>query len=62
MREYMQLSNNTSTGKSKNLLIKVALILVAVIVVIALLNKIDFPSPNKEIEKIISNEKIKIVK
>ena len=58
----MQLSNNTSTGKSKNLLIKVVLILVAVIVVIALLNKIDFPSPNKEIEKIISNEKIKIVK
>ena len=58
----MQLSNNTSAGKSKNLLIKVALILVAVIVVIALLNKIDFPSPNKEIEKIISNEKIKVVK
>ena len=58
----MQLSNNTSTGKSKNLLIKVALILVAVIVVIALLNKIDFPSPNKEIEKKISNEKLKIVK
>ena len=58
----MQFTRNTSTGKSKNLLIKVALILVAVIVVIALLNKIDFPSPNKEIEKIISNEKIKIVK
>ena len=58
----MQLSNNTSTGKSKNLLIKVVLILVAVIVVIAFLNKIDFPSPNNEIEKIISNEKIKIVK
>ena len=58
----MQLSNNTSAGKSKNLLIKVALILVAVIVAIVLLNKIDFPSPNKEIEKIISNEKIKIVK
>ena len=58
----MQLSNNTSTGKSKNLLIKVALILVAIIVVISLLNKIDFSSPNKEIEKIISNEKIKIVK
>ena len=58
----MQLSNNTSTGKSKNLLIKVALILVAIIVVISLLNKIDFPSPNKEIEKIISNENIKIIK
>ena len=58
----MQLSNNTSAGKSKNLLIKVALILVAVIVAIVLLNKIEFPSPNKEIEKVISNEKIKIVK
>jgi hypothetical protein len=58
----MQLSNNTSAGKSKNLLIKVALILVAVIVAVSLLSKIDFPSPNKEIEKIISNEKIKIVK
>jgi len=58
----MQLSNNTSAGKSKNLLIKVALILAAVIVAIALLSKIDFPSPNKEIKKIISNEKIKIVK
>jgi hypothetical protein len=58
----MQLSNNTSAGKSKNFLIKVALILVAVIVAIVLLNKIEFPSPNKEIEKVISNEKIKIVK
>ena len=58
----MQLSNNTSAGKSKNLLIKVALILVAVIVAVSLLSKIDFPSPHKEIEKIISNEKIKIVK
>ena len=27
-----------------------------------LLNKIDFPAPNKEIEKVISNEKLKIVK
>jgi len=58
----MQLSNNTRAGISKNLLIKVVLILVAVIIAIVLLNKIDFPSPNKEIEKIISNEKIKIVK
>jgi hypothetical protein len=27
-----------------------------------LLGKIDFPSPNKEIEKIIPNEKIKTIK
>ena len=29
---------------------------------VVLLGKIDFPSPNKEIEKIIPNEKLKIVK
>jgi hypothetical protein len=27
-----------------------------------MMNKIDFPSPNKTIEKIIPNEKIRIVK
>tara|TARA_B100000795_G_scaffold245207_1_gene210181 strand:+ start:1101 stop:1277 length:177 start_codon:yes stop_codon:yes gene_type:complete len=58
----MQLSKNTSAGRGKNFLIKVALILAIVTVVIVLLGKIDFPSPNKLIEKIIPNDKIKIVK
>ena len=61
----MQLSKNTSTGKIGNLfrtLIKVTLFLIIIFVVVTLLNKIDFPSPNKEVEKIISNEKLKIVK
>ena len=58
----MQLSNNTSTRKSKSILIKTVLILVIIIGAIAMLNKIDFPSPNKEIEKTIPNEKLKIVK
>tara|TARA_B110000240_G_scaffold153308_1_gene169981 strand:+ start:54 stop:230 length:177 start_codon:yes stop_codon:yes gene_type:complete len=58
----MQLSNNTSTHKSKSILIKTVLILVIIIGAIVMLNKIDFPSPNKEIEKIIPNEKLKIVK
>jgi len=58
----MLLSKNTSTGKNKSFLIKVALILVIFFVAIAMLSKIDFPSPNEEIEKIISNEKLKIVK
>ena len=44
------------------ILIKVILIIGVIIGTITLLNKIDFPSPNKEIEKIIPNEKIKIVK
>ena len=58
----MQFSKNTSSGRSKGFLIKVSLILVAVICSIIIIGKIDFPSPNKEIEKNISNEKLKIVK
>jgi len=58
----MQFSKNTSTGISKGLLIKMTLVLVIIIGAVILLGKIDFPSPNKEIEKIIPNEKIKIVK
>jgi len=58
----MQFSKNTSTGTSKSILIKTTLVLIVVIGVVILLDKIDFPSPNKEIEKIISNETIKVVK
>jgi hypothetical protein len=58
----MQLSNNTSTLKSKTFLIKVVLIIVVITSAVIMLNKIDFPSPNKEIEKIIPNAKLKIVK
>jgi hypothetical protein len=58
----MQFSNNTSTRTSKSFLIKVILILVIIISAVVMLGKIDFPSPNKEIKKIIPNEKLKIVK
>ena len=58
----MEFSKNTSTGISKGFLIKITLLLVIITGIVVLLGKIDFPSPNKEIEKIISNEKIKIVK
>ena len=58
----MQFSKNTSTSTSKGFLIKVTLILIIIIVAIVLLGKIDFPSPNKEIKKIMQNEKLKIVK
>ena len=58
----MQLSKNTSTGTSKGFLIKITLVLIVIIGAVILLGKIDFPSPNKEIIKIIPNEKLKIVK
>ena len=58
----MQFSKNTSTGTSKVFLIKIAIFLIIIIGAVILLGKIDFPSPNKKIEKIIPNEKLKIVK
>ena len=58
----MQFSKNTSSGSGKSLLIKIALILIIFIGATVLLEKIEFPSPNKYIEKIIPNEKLKIVK
>ena len=58
----MEFSKNTSSGSSKSLLIKMALVLIIFIGAIILLEKIEFPSPNKDIEKIIPNEKLKIVK
>ena len=58
----MQFSKNTSTGTSKRFLIKTILVLIIIIGAVILLGKIDFPSPNKEIKKIIPNEVLKIVK
>jgi|TARA_B110000495_G_C22454722_1_gene283657 hypothetical protein len=58
----MQLSKNTSTGISKNFLIKTILIFIIIISAVILLEKIDFPSPNKEIKKTLPNEKLKIIK
>ena len=58
----MQFSKNTSTGRTRSFLLKTSLVLFIIIGAVILLGKIDFPSPNKEIEKIIPNEKLKIVK
>ena len=58
----MQFSKNTSTAGSKSFIIKMTLILAIIVGAVVMLGKIDFPSPNKEIEKIIPNEKLKIVK
>ena len=43
-------------------MVKLFLALVAIVVIVFLLNRIDFPVPKKEIEKIIPNENFKIVK
>jgi len=45
-----------------NLLIKLILVLVVLFIAILLIDRVDFPSPNKKIEKIVPNENFKIIK
>ena len=60
----MQFKKNTSSGKINqvSLLVKFILGLAVILGVFFLINKIDFHTQNKEIEKVIPNENFKIVK
>tara|TARA_Y100000746_G_scaffold217053_1_gene212486 strand:- start:1694 stop:1879 length:186 start_codon:yes stop_codon:yes gene_type:complete len=61
----MQFTRNTSSSKLRGLfklLIRVILVTVVLFIVVILIGKIDFPAPNKKIEKIISNENFKKIK
>ena len=59
----MQFIKKTSSSRSFiGIITKIGLVSITIILVIFLLNKIDFPAPKKEIEKIITNENFKIVK
>ncbi len=59
----MQFTKKTSSSQNIiRIVIKLGLVTVLILGAIFLLNKIDFPTPKKEIEKIISNENFKIVK
>ena len=62
-KSVMQFTKEKKSSKSLvGLFVKLSLCLVVVLGVIFLLNKIDFPAPKKEIEKVIPNENFKIVK
>ena len=59
----MQFIKKTSSRTNiLRLVSKLVLALFVIIGIVFLLNKIDFPAPKKEIEKIIPNENFKIVK
>ena len=59
----MQFIKKTSSRTNiLGLIIKLALVFIIVLGIVFLLNKIDFPAPKKEIEKIVPNEKFKIIK
>ena len=59
----MQFVKKTSSRTNIiRLVTKISLGVLIVLGIVFLLNKIDFPAPYKEIEKIISNENFKVVK
>ena len=61
----MQFIKKTSSGKLTAIgkfLIKVILVVFVLFLGIILISKIDFPAPNKKIEKIIPNENFKTIK
>ena len=60
--EFQRKNNNSITGRLKRPLVKIIFILIILIGFIYALGSIDFPAPNKKIEKIIPNENFKIVK
>jgi len=60
--EFQRKNNNSITGRLKGPLVKIIFILIILIGFIYALGSIDFPAPNKKIEKIIPNENFKIVK
>jgi len=61
----MQFTNKTRSGKLTSigiLLIKVILVVFVLFLGVIMISKIDFPAPNKKIEKIIPNENFKTIK
>ena len=59
----MQFIKKTSSSLSiVGIVTKLVLFLLVFFLIIFLLNKIDFPAPKKDIDKIIPNENFKIVK
>ena len=60
--EFQRKNNNSIIGKLRGPIVKIAFILIIIAGFIYALGSIDFPAPNKKIEKIIPNENFKIIK
>ena len=61
----MQFQKKTSAsgfGSLMRILIRVTFLFIVLFLLVLLIDKINFPYPNKKIEKIISNENFKVVK
>tara|TARA_Y100000590_G_scaffold336960_1_gene383778 strand:+ start:25 stop:210 length:186 start_codon:yes stop_codon:yes gene_type:complete len=60
--EFRKKSTIGQLGSSAKILIKIVFIAIILLFLVVLVDKINFPYPNKKIEKIIPNENLKVVK
>tara|TARA_Y100000590_G_scaffold435078_1_gene554096 strand:- start:592 stop:777 length:186 start_codon:yes stop_codon:yes gene_type:complete len=60
--EFQRKNNNSFIGRLRGPLVKITIIVLVLFCSIYALGSVEFPSPNKKIEKIIPNENFKIVK
>ena len=61
----MQFRKKTSIGKNNaaiKLLVKIVVLFFILLFLVVFVDKINFPYPNKKIEKIVPNENFKVVK
>ena len=61
MQFYKKTRSGALTGLGK-FLIKIILIILVFFIAVILIDRVDFPSPNKKIEKVVPNENFKIIK
>ena len=61
---YMQFTKNTSKDKifSLGTILKVIIAIFIIVFGIIVINQINLPAPDKQIEKILSNENFKTIK
>ena len=62
---YMQFYKKTRSGALSGLgklLIKIIILGLVFFIAVVLIDRVDFPSPNKKIEKIVPNENLRIIK
>ena len=60
--EFHKKTSGAKYGSPIKLLIKILGLFLILLFSVVLIDKIDFPYPNKKIEKIIPNENFKVVK
>ena len=61
MQFYKKTRSGALSGLGK-LLIKIIVVGLVFFIAVVLIDRVDFPSPNKKIKKIVPNENLRIIK